>query len=200
MILWRRYGKVPALLAGGLLLLFGCAAAPRAPLALDPAFAAEKIRKVAVLPVTFVRRYEPPYDIDLDSELRSRIRTVLEKKGYVVTLAQKAAGKGSAATELTPNQLKALAPPGTEAALAIHVDFLFISETYSDLVPPPVIEVEAEARLTALPEGKELWRDRGHGRAGGVGGTRIFYPTAERFLALTLLAENLLATLPPAGK
>ncbi|HXV21432.1 MAG TPA: hypothetical protein VD811_10650 [Desulfuromonadales bacterium] len=161
-----------------LALLVGGCATPRQPLVLAPDFRDAGIRVIHLPAVSFERRYEPPYNIDLDSELRQRLAAVLKTKGYQV--------------DLTPDGEK------TDATLQVHVDFLFISETLSDRQPPPVIDIEAAARMVSAKDGRELWRDRGGGRVGGTGGTRIFYPTADRYLALSLLADHLLATLPSA--
>jgi hypothetical protein len=159
------------------LLVSGCAT-PRQPLVLAPDFLDAGIRVIHLPAVSFERRYEPPYDIDLDGELRRRLTTVLENKGYQV--------------DLTPGG------GGNDATLQVHVDFLFISETLSERQPPPVIDIEAAARMVSAKDGRELWRDRGGGRVGGTGGTKIVYPTADRYLALSLLADHLLATLPSA--
>lgn len=161
------------------LLLSGCATAKQ-PLLLAPDFRDAGIRTIHLPPVSFDQRYEPPYDIDLDREIRQRIRTVLESKGYETDFT--AGGGGN-----------------NEATLQVHVDFLFISETFGEQQPPPVIDIEAVARLVSAKDGRELWRDRGGGRVGGSGGTKIIYPVADRYLALSLLADHLLTTLPNAG-
>lgn len=162
------------------ILLGGCAAAPKQPLFLAPDFRDAGIRTIALPPVTFDPRYEPPYFIDLDGELRHRLRTALEGKGYRAYLTQNGEREEG-------------------AELRVHVDFLVISETFSEREPPPMIDVEAEARLVSVTDGKVLWRDRGGGRVGGAGGTRIRHPDAERYLALSLLADHLLETLPPVA-
>lgn len=173
-------GKILLLVATLCALLDGCAPAPQRALFLSPNFRDTGIRNVALPPVSFERRYEPPYFIDLDGELRQRLRTALENKGYHAYLTQNGEREDG-------------------AELRVHVDFLTISETFSEREPPPVIDVEAEARLVSTADGKVLWRDRGGGRVGGSGGTRIRYPDADRYLALTLLAEHLLDTLPAAS-
>lgn len=160
-----------------LVLLLGGCAAPKHPQVLVPDFREAGIRTIHLPPVSFEARYEPPYDVDLDRELRQRLTTVLAGKGYGVDLT--ASGEGN-----------------SDATLLVHVDFLFISETLSDRQPPPVIDIEAAARLVSTKDGRELWRDRGGGRVGGTGGTRIIYPSADRYLAISLLADHLLKTLP----
>jgi hypothetical protein len=160
-----------------LVVLLGGCAAPKQPQLLAPDFREAGIRTIHLPPVSFEARYEPPYDLDLDKELRQRLTAVLVGKGYGVDLT--ARGEGS-----------------SDATLLVHVDFLFISETLSDKQPPPVIDIEAAGRLVSTKDGRELWRDRGGGRVGGTGGTRIIYPAADRYLAISLLADHLLKTLP----
>jgi hypothetical protein len=80
--------------------------------------------------------------------------------------------------------------------MAIHVDFLFITETYDDVTPPPVIDIEAVGELVSTSTGEVLWRDRGIGKVGGAGGDRIRRPVSAYHMALTLLVENLFDTLP----
>jgi hypothetical protein len=160
-----------------LVVLLGGCAAPKQPQLLVPDFREAGIRTIHLPPVSFEQRYEPPYDIDLDKELRQRLSAVLASKGYAVDLT--AGGGGN-----------------NDATLQVHVDFLFISETLSDRQPPPVIDIEAAGRLVSTKDGRELWRDRGGGRVGGTGGSRIIYPSADRYLAISLLADHLLKTLP----
>lgn len=156
--------------------LGGCSTPMKQALFLFPDFQSAAIRTIDLPPVTFESRYEPSYAVDLDGELRQQLKAILEKKGYGVELT---AGGGD-----------------SDASLLVHVDFLFISETLSDRQPPPVIDIEAEAHLVSAKGGMELWRDRGGGRVGGSGGSRIVFPAADRSLALSLLADHLLATLP----
>jgi hypothetical protein len=169
---WLLFALLP------ILLLNGCATTPRQPQFLAPDFPEAGICIIHLPPVSFEAGYEPPYDIDLDGELRQQLRTVLESKGYQVDPTPEGAGN--------------------HATLWVHVDFLFISETFGDREPPPVIDFQAAASLVSAKGGRELWRDRGGGWVGGTGGTRISYPTADRYLALSLLADHLLATFPNA--
>jgi len=160
-------------------LLVGCSAPPKQPILLVSDFTDAAVRTVLLPPVTFEKRYAPPFGVDIDGELRHQLRTALAGKGYRVVAPS---GPGE----------------GADAELRVHVDFLFISETFNDPQPPPVIDIEAEASLVTAGDGRELWRDRGSGRAGGVGGARILNPGIDRTLALSLLADRLLATLPRA--
>jgi hypothetical protein len=158
------------------LLQAGCAGAPRTPLFLDPGFAAAGVTTIVIPAVTFDPRYEPPYDIDIDGELRARLSAVLQRKGYRAIPADTGSETG--------------------ARLAVHVDFLILDVQTLERNPPPSIDIEAAARLLAPGDGRELWRDRGQARSTS---SFIFYPAAERQLVLSRLAERLLATLPPAG-
>jgi len=166
-------------LAAIALLLIGCSAAPKEPIHLAPDFAQAAIRTVLLPPVTFDKRASPPSGIDIDAELRRQLAAALAGKGYRVV-------------ETTDPEQEA------DAELRVHVDFLFISETFSDRQPPPVIEIEAEASLVERGDARELWRDRGSGRAGGVGGARILNPDLDRLVVLSQLADRLLTTLPRA--
>ncbi len=172
-------GRLVKLLVS-LTLLLGCTAATNPPLLLAPEFTELKIATMVLLPVVFDRRSEPPLPIDLDDELRAQARDALEKKGYEVRLGEEAA-QGQ-----------------TSAALTIRVDFLFISDTYGERHPPPVVDIEAEAWLRTGDNGRQVWRDRGVGRVGGVGRTRIFYPDLARRIALDRLCDSLFDTLPDA--
>jgi hypothetical protein len=142
-----------------------------------------------LLPVTFDRRYEPYYDVDFERELHKQLRSALQRNGYAVVAAENGGRYGAPAPT-------AAAAAGADAGLAVHVDYLIISD-YNGGNPPPMIDVEAEARL--LREGRELWRDRGQARLGGTGGMVLLYPAADLALVLDTLAERLLTTLPPAG-
>lgn len=162
-----------------LLLLIGCSATPKEPIHLVPDFSDAAVRTVLLPPVTFDKRASPPFGIDIDGELRRQLASALAGKGYrVVETADR--------------------EEGVDAELRVHVDHLFISETFNDRQPPPVIDIEAEGRLVATRDGRELWRDRGIGKAGGAGGARILNPDLDRLLALSQLADRLLATLPRA--
>lgn len=170
-------------LAFAFTVLTACASAPKGEsLFISPDFRQQEIRSIALLPVTFDERYDPPFGLDLAREIESRAASVLEEKGYRVSRpSAPESGSGVSA-----------------AALAIHVDFLFITETYDDITPPPVIDIEAAGRLVSETTGEVLWRDRGVGKVGGAGGDRIRRPISAQNLALTLLVENLLDSLPEA--
>ena len=165
------------------ILLSGCASGQKEPLFIAPDFRQMEIRDIALLPVTFEERYAPPPGLDLEQELRHRAASVLEQKGYRIS-------RGSAPKS---------GADGSAAAMAIHVDFLFITETYGDITPPPVIDIEAVGELVSTSSGEVLWRGRGVGKVGGVGGGGISRPVSARHIALTVLVESLFASLPEAS-
>lgn len=160
-------------------ILSGCASGQKDSFFIAPDFRQQVIRSIVLLPVTFDERYAPPGP-ELAKEIESRAAAVLEQKGYRVSRGT-ANGTG-----------------GPAAAMAIHVDFLFITETYADVTPPPVIDIEAAGRLVSTT-GEVLWRDRGVGKVGGAGGDRIRRPVSAYHMALTLLIEKLFDSLPEVG-
>ena len=160
--------------------LSGCALGQEEPLFLAPDFRPQETRTIALLPVTFDERYAPPLGLHVAREIESRAAAFLEQKGYRVN---RGSPPGSGAD-------------GSAAAMNIHVDFLFITETYDDVTPPPVIDIEAVGELVSTSTSEVLWRDRGIGKVGGAGGDRIRRPVSAYHMALTLLVENLFDTLP----
>lgn len=192
--LWGRL--VPGLLAG--LVLAACAGAPRQARFFDEQAWQPDIRSIALVELSFDRQYPPPVEFDLERELRIFLGRELARKGYRMTEA--VAPAGTSTTEPSAGELAERAPVGADAALAVHIDFWFISANWSERNPPPVVEFDAEARLVSKRSGRELWRDRGDGRAGGVGGWAFGHPLAMRHEALQMLAERLFDTLQDAGK
>jgi hypothetical protein len=181
-----------------LLLLTACGAtAPRPPLYFDAGAWDPDIRSVALVEMTFDRRYPPPTDYDLERDLRIFLRRELERKGYrmVATGERENPFAGKSSTE----QLAALVPADVDAALAIHVDYLFISATFSDRNPPPQVEIAAEARLVTRDPARELWRDWADAMAGGAGGWPVGNFLFLRQEALQELAALLFDTLPDAA-
>jgi len=154
----------------------GCATTPRKAQFLVPDFAQADIRTIFMPPVSYEAGYGPPDGVDLDKEIHREFTMELKKKGYRVTQA----------------------PGGEtgEATLQIHVDFLFMSQNLDDVSPPPMIRIHAQGSLASAKGGKELWRDEGEGQVGGMGGMRINYLTESRLLAISILASQLLDTLP----
>jgi hypothetical protein len=193
--LWGRL--VPVLLAG--LLLASCAGAPRQALFFDEKAWEPDIRSIALVELSFDRQYSPPVEFDLEGELRSVLGRELAQKGYRMIGAVAFSGTRSDA-EPGAAQLAEQAPEGIDAALAVHVDFWFMSVNWGERNPPPEVEFDAEARLVSKRSGRELWRDRGEGRAGGAGGWALGHPLAKRHEALQMLAERLFDTLPDAGR
>ncbi len=192
--LWGRL--VPGLLAG--LVLAACAGAPPQARFFDEKAWEPDIRSIALVELSFDRQYPPPVEFDLERELRIFLSRELAKKGYRMTAA--VAPAGTSDTESSAAQLAEQAPAGADAALAVHIDFWFISANWNERNPPPSVEFDAEARLVSKRSGRELWRDRGDGRAGGAGGWPFGHPLAMRHEALQMLAERLFDTLPDAGK
>jgi hypothetical protein len=198
--IWIIGQRLVPLTAGLLLLLLtACGAtAPRPPLYFDVGAWDPDIRSVALVEVTFDRRYPPPTDFDLERDLRIFLGRELERKGYRIV----ATGEGGTpfAGKSSVEQLAALVPAEVDAALAIHVDYLFISATFSDRNPPPQVEIAAEARLVARDPARELWRDWADAVAGGPGGWPVGTPLFLRQEALQELAALLFDTLPDAGR
>jgi hypothetical protein len=186
---------VPGLLAG--LVLAACTGTPRQARFFDEKAWEPDIRSIALVELSFDRQYPPPVEFDLERELRIFLGRELAKKGYQMTEAVVPAGTSGA--EPSAAQLAERAPAGSDAALAVHIDFWFISANWNERNPPPVVEFDAEARLVSKRSGRELWRDSGDGRAGGAGGWAFGHPLAMRHEALQMLAERLFDTLPDKG-
>lgn len=187
------------LLAG---LLCACRAAPEKARFVEVAGWPESLRCIALAGVSYERRYRPPVGIDLTRELLVQVRQALVRKGYEVLMPGEdhaAAVLTQTLTALPGERLLARAAAPAEAVLAIHVDYLFVSATYGESNPPPVFEIEAEARLVEGHTGKELWRARADGLAGGMVGGPFPDPVMDRLQGLSMLAERLSATLPAAG-
>ncbi len=176
------------------LLLFACTGPPPAPIFFDAAAWPEDIEHIALVELSFDRRYRPPTNVDLAAELRLALRRELARKGYRLLIADDGAqiyrGETSAA------ELAARAPAAADAALALHIDFLFLSATWAERNPPPEVEIAGEARLVAKRTARELWRDRGNGLAGGAAAMPVVYPTSVRHEALADLMSKFFASLP----
>lgn len=158
----------------------GCASGHEENLFIVPDFRQQDISAVILLPVTFEERYAPPFELDLAGELESRARAALEEKGYRVSRGSLEGGAAAPA-----------------AVMRIHVDFFFLTETWADSNPPPVIDIEALGQLVS-DAGELLWKDRGIGEVGGAGGDPIRRPASALHMALSLLIENLFDSLPDA--
>jgi hypothetical protein len=180
------------------LLASACAGAPQGPRFFDEEAWEPDIRTIALVELSFDRRYPPPVEFDLERELRIFLGRELARKGYRMVAAT--ATTGPIGTEPSAAQLADRAPAEADTALAVHIDFWFMSATWSERNPPPSVEFDAEARLVSKRSGRELWRDRGDGQAGGAGGWPFSTALAMRHEALRMLAERLFDTLPDAGR
>jgi hypothetical protein len=191
-------GKGVVCLGLAIFLLTACTASqPAKPLFFDAAAWNPDIRTIALVEVSFDRRYQPPPDYDFERDLEIFFRKELERKGYRFLVAVRKTGINTEKSD--PEQLAALAPAGADASLAVHVDYLFFSQTL-DENPPPETEIAAEARLIGTRPPRELWRDYADATAGGNGDFPVGSLLFLRQNAMRDLAEQLFATLPDAGK
>ncbi|APG28253.1 hypothetical protein A7E78_10580 [Syntrophotalea acetylenivorans] len=176
------------------LLLWACTpVAPKA-LFLDRAAWPGALERIALVTVSYDRRYRPPPGLDLTGELRRVLKQELAAKGYQLLLVDR--GEEIYRGEARAVDLAALAPQEADAVLALHIDFLFLSATLSERNPPPEGEIAGEARLIDKQSGKELWRDRGIGQSGGESAFPVISHIALRQEALANLARELFASLP----
>lgn len=175
------------------LLLGGCAGAARAPLFMKAGPWPQVMERIALVELSFDRRYRPPPQSELVAELRWALKQELARKGYRLRIADR--GEEITERERSAAELAARAPAGTDAVLALHIDFLVLPATLSERNPPPEAEIAGEARLVSR-EGLELWRDRGNGRGGGAAAMPVVYASSLRQEALANLVNELFATLP----
>ncbi|WP_225072124.1 hypothetical protein [Desulfuromonas sp. CSMB_57] len=181
--------------------LLACAATPSPPEHLDPEFASVAPCKVVLSGVSFDKRYQPAPQSDLSRLLLARLQRALADQGYqVLPPRQQPAGpeRFAALTRLPAERLLELAGSDGDAVLAVHVDFLFQSENYRERNPPPLFEIAAEARLVALRDGRELWRDKAGSLVGGGAAGPLPDPVLDRLQGVDLLVARLLRSLPPA--
>jgi hypothetical protein len=151
------------------------------------------MERIALVELSFDRRYRPPPQSDLVAELRRALKQELARKGYRLLIADR--GEEITDRERSAAELTARAPAEADAVLALHVDFLVLPTTLWERNPPPQAEIAGEACLVSR-EGLELWRDRGDGMAGGEAGRPAFNATALRQEALANLVSELFATIP----
>lgn len=190
---WRKLW--PVLLAG---VLSGCVAAPKSALFVDARVWPEAARSVALVGVSFDKSYRPSPQSDLDRQLLAQVRQVLEAKGYLVT--EELQPERQPLTSVPAADLVARAMVPVDLVLAVHVDFLFSSATYSESNPPPEFEIAAEARVVDAKAKRDLWRDRGHALTGGASAMPLRNPDYDRMRGLAELANDLFLTLPGAGQ
>ncbi|MEZ4601778.1 MAG: hypothetical protein R2940_18460 [Syntrophotaleaceae bacterium] len=183
-----------------MLLVAACTgAAPPEPIFFDIAAWDSGIRTIALTEVSYAPRYQPPTDYDLERDLRIFLRRELERKGYQVVVVGDEWNRPNTDKQ-SAEQLVANVPTEADAAVALHVDFLFLPSTLGETNPPPSAEIAAEARLITREPVREIWRDWADATAGGAGG----WPVASRLFlyqqAVQELADRLFDTLPDAGK
>lgn len=176
------------------LLLWACHPVPPKALFLDSGAWSEDLAQIALVEVSYDRRYRPPPGLDLTSELRRELKQELTSKGYRVILADR--GEEIYRGEANAAELTARAPQEADAVLALHIDFLFLPATLSERNPPPEAEIAGEARLVRKVGSRELWRSRGNGQAGGAAAMPVVFAMSLRQEALAALMSELFATLP----
>ena len=176
------------------LLLWACSQAPPKALFFDSTAWPEDLAQIALVELSFDRRYRPPPQSDLVMELRWALKQELERKGYRLLIADR--GEELYAGETSAAELLARAPEGADAVLALHIDFLILPATLAERNPPPSAEIAGEARLISTEGGRELWRGQGDGLAGGEAGRPVFYAAALRQEAIANLLRELVASLP----
>lgn len=172
------------------LLLAGCAAAPKEPLALAPGFHSLGIRQVAVAPVIFrdepIDRY---YATRVAGEISAQAQKKLTEKGY-------AAVRTGEEEVIFPFRDEPVGPfplpAGADALLTITIDHFLDAGIY-DRVVAHTLDIYATAVLTT-PGGEVVWKDEGVGR-----GPRTSLPgQLDWVVAPAYLADSLFATLPPS--
>ncbi len=176
------------------LLLCSCAPVERKALFLDSAAWPGDLEKIALVEVSYDRRYRPPPGLDLTGELKRELKQELAYKGYHLLLVD--GGEEIYRGETSADELAGRGPQEADAVLALHIDFLFLSATLSERNPPPEGEIAGEARLINKQSAKELWRDKGIGQSGGESAFPVLSHIALRQEALANLAKELFATLP----
>lgn len=181
-------------------LLGGCTTVPKTALFVDAMAWPVAARSVALVGVSFDERYRPLPQSGLDRELLLHVRQALQAKGYLVAEPQQLPRLEFQALSTVPaHDLVARATAPADLVLAVHVDFLFSSGTYSETNPPPQFEIAAEARVVDGKQERDLWRDRAHVLEGGAAAMPLHNPDYDRLRGLAELATSLFITLPDAG-
>jgi hypothetical protein len=176
------------------LLLGACSQVPPKALYFDRSAWPENLEQIALVELSFDRRYRPPPQSDLVTELRWALKQELGHKGYRLLIADR--GEEIHAGETSAAELLTRAPEGVDAVLALHIDFLILPATLAERNPPPSAEIAGEAWLISTESGRQLWRGEGDGLAGGEAGHPVFYARALRQEAIANLVHELFATLP----
>lgn len=176
------------------LLLWACHPVPPKALFLDSGAWPEDLAQIALVEVSYDRRYRPPPGLDLTSELKQALKQELTSKGYRLLFADR--GEEIYRGEANAAELTARAPQEADAVLALHIDFLFLPATLRERNPPPEAEIAGEARLVRKVGSRELWRSRGNGQAGGAAAMPVVFALSLRQEALANLMSELFASLP----
>ena len=184
----------PILVVLTALLLWACNAVPPKALFLDSAAWPEILEQIALVEVSYDRRYRPPPGLDLTTEVRQALKQELAGKGYRLILADQ--GGEIYHSEASAAELTARAPQEADAVLTLHIDFLFLPTSLRERNPPPEAEIAGEARLVSKVGSQELWRGRGNGQAGGAASMPVVFAMNLRQEALTNLMSRLFASLP----
>lgn len=193
--LWKGFRVL--LLAG---FLGGCTTIPKTALFVDATAWPTGARSVALVGVSFDERYRPLPQSGLDRELLFQVRQALQAKGYLVAEQQPLPRlERRSLSAVSAEELVARATAPVDLVLAVHVDFLFSSATYSETNPPPQFEIAAEARMVDGKQERDLWRDRAHVLEGGASAMPLRNPDYDRMRGLAELATGLFITLPDAG-
>jgi len=191
----KRSFSAACVLAGGVLLLAGCAST-RLPIKLDPAFSQRGIRSVALLPAVD-QRADRSLNINLDHEMNARARKGLEKKGYRVLetapIEHDRIGI-SRLMDMDPSYLASLGPAEADAVMAIYVQ-----DTLSNYkIMSHVFTVEAIGTLVSKADQTEVWRDKGIGNVGQAGLISGLMQGLNQMSAMDDCVYGMLFTLPKA--
>ena len=189
-----RHARWPIFVILTALLLWACNPVPPKALFLDSAAWPETLEQIALVEVSYDRRYRPPPGLDLTAELRRELKQKLAAKGYRLLLADQ--GEEIYHDKKSAAELTARAPKGADAALTLHIDFLFLPATLRERNPPPEAEIAGEARLVSTVGNRELWLGRGNGQAGGAAAMPVVFAISLRQEALADMISKLFATLP----
>ncbi len=193
--IWRGFWML--LLTG---LLGGCTTMPKTALFVDAMAWPPEAHSVALVGVSFDESYRPLPQSGLDRELLIQVRQALQAKGYLVAEPPSLPRLERRALSVVPaEELVARTTAPADLVVAVHVDFLFSSATYSETNPPPQFEIAAEARVVDGKLARDLWRDRAHVLEGGASAMPMRNPDYDRMRGLSELAKDLFITLPDAG-
>jgi hypothetical protein len=181
----------------------GCAVPlpSRVPLYIDPAFSSYGIESVALLPVVD-RRVDRRVDFDLEGQVRSRARRMLERRRYAVVMpASFGDGRPLAmdeVSEMNTSELVALGPATNRFLMIVYVED--VRSSY--VVMANTFKIELSATLLDKEKTAVLWRHKcvvTGGQAGLISAGLSYLTTPGENTSKCL--EFMLDTLPkrPAG-